>query len=142
MSKIEAIAQPSTKPFLICSAYVHTFCSIDIGFAVALNKRAAQIPHPIERNSEQATLSASTTVETSEDSRTSMGNQMQTGIMLGRRNGDNNPGTFQYAESFQGINANSLSISDCLPENLLTPCMVIMWQSVAQPGSLMLFVLY
>ena len=52
-----------------------------------------QNPHPIERNSEQAVLGGATLAEAAEVSQTSMGNQMQSGIMLGRRNGDNIPGT-------------------------------------------------
>ena len=81
------------------------------GFAVTLDKRAEQFPHPIERNSEQAALGLSNIGEGTEVSQTSMGNQMQSGIMLGRRNGDNIPGTRPPLKSYHYL---LLGVCACL----------------------------
>lgn len=58
-------------------------------------KRAAQIPHPMERSSEHSTISATTLMENAQSSQASLGQQMRLGVLPGRRSADSNPGRME-----------------------------------------------
>lgn len=60
--------------------------------AASVDRRADQIPHPIERTSEQTAVSAADIMKTAQSSQATLGNQVQSGVMLGKRSGESYPG--------------------------------------------------